>query len=60
MSSRGIKAKLTLGTYSGGMSHFSNHWGMVCDNVKSFEVTLTFLAHSVKILTRSDLKNRLS
>ena len=22
----------------GGMSHFSNHWGMVCDNVKNFEV----------------------
>ncbi|KAH6674861.1 hypothetical protein B0J14DRAFT_699512 [Halenospora varia] len=24
----------------GGMSHFSNHWGMVCDNVKSYEVVL--------------------
>ncbi|CZR54640.1 uncharacterized protein PAC_04524 [Phialocephala subalpina] len=24
----------------GGMSHFSNCWGMVCDNVKSFEVVL--------------------
>ncbi|KAH8900384.1 FAD-binding domain-containing protein, partial [Thozetella sp. PMI_491] len=24
----------------GGMSHFSNHWGMGCDNVKSYEVVL--------------------
>ncbi|KAF8861918.1 FAD-binding domain-containing protein [Acephala macrosclerotiorum] len=24
----------------GGMSHFSNCWGMVCDNVKNFEVVL--------------------
>ncbi|KAF2803576.1 FAD-binding domain-containing protein [Mytilinidion resinicola] len=24
----------------GGMSHFSNHWGLVCDNVKNFEVVL--------------------
>ncbi|KAJ5982240.1 FAD-binding domain-containing protein [Penicillium sp. IBT 35674x] len=22
----------------GGMSHFSNHWGFACDNVKNFEV----------------------
>ena len=22
----------------GGMSHFSNHWGLACDNVKNFEV----------------------
>jgi predicted alternative tryptophan synthase beta-subunit len=26
--------------YIGGMSHFSNHWGLVCDNVKNFEVVL--------------------
>jgi hypothetical protein len=24
----------------GGMSHFSNHWGMVADNVKNFELVL--------------------
>ncbi|PVH92286.1 FAD-binding domain-containing protein [Periconia macrospinosa] len=24
----------------GGMSHFSNHWGMVSDNIKNFEVVL--------------------
>lgn len=23
----------------GGMSHFPNHWGLACDNVKNFEVT---------------------
>ncbi|KAF2497905.1 FAD-binding domain-containing protein [Lophium mytilinum] len=24
----------------GGMSHFSNHWGLACDNVKNFEIVL--------------------
>ena len=23
----------------GGMSHFSNYWGMACDNVLNFEVS---------------------
>jgi FAD/FMN-containing dehydrogenase len=26
-------------SYLGGMSHFSNRWGMVCDNVNNFEVS---------------------
>ncbi|KAK2801839.1 hypothetical protein FQN50_007584 [Emmonsiellopsis sp. PD_5] len=30
-------AGLILG---GGMSHFPNHWGLACDNVKNFEVAL--------------------
>ncbi|KAL9067841.1 MAG: hypothetical protein Q9157_006682 [Trypethelium eluteriae] len=32
----------------GGMSHFSNHWGLVCDNVKNFEVVLadSSIAHA--------------
>ena len=26
-------------SYLGGMSRFSNRWGMVCDNVNNFEVS---------------------
>ena len=44
--------------YLGGMSHFSNAWGMVCDNVRNFEVRLPPFPRCVALGRRADKGNR--